>query len=145
MEAEKEERVKLEFDDVCIELNIDQETKDNAWESYMMIYNDYVLEVRKNGVILSHITSYCPFFVPSLSLFVVSLSFLCLFFLRLHVHTCTCVPYSALYWRHFILIIHVLYMYTYICFTPSLSPFFPLPPFLPLSLPSLPPFSPSFS
>ena len=107
MEAEKEERVKLEFDDVCIELNIDQETKDNAWESYMMIYNDYVLEVRKNGVILSLLyyfvlNSFCS---SSLSLFVVSLSFLCLFLLRLHVHTCTCVPYSALYWRHFILAI----------------------------------------
>ena len=93
MEAEKEERVKLEFDDVCIELNIDQETKDNAWESYMMIYNDYVLEVRKNGVILSLLyyfvlPSFCSF-----SLFVVSLSFLCLFLLCLHVHACRIVLY----------------------------------------------------
>ena len=86
MEAEKEERVKLEFDDVCIELNIDQETKDNAWESYMMIYNDYVLEVRKNGVILSLILLCIVLFLFLLSLFVVSLSFLCLFLLRLHVH-----------------------------------------------------------
>lgn len=77
MEAEKEERVKLEFDDVCIELNIDQETKDNAWESYMMIYNDYVLEVRKNGVILSLILLCIVLFLFLLSL---SLSSLCLSF-----------------------------------------------------------------
>ena len=102
MEAEKEERVKLEFDDVCIELNIDQETKDNAWESYMMIYNDYVLEVRKNGVILSLVLlCIVLFFVPSLSL-------CCLFVFPLPFSpsfTCTCVPYSALYWWCFILAI----------------------------------------
>ena len=105
MEAEKEERVKLEFDDVCIELNIDQETKDNAWESYMTIYNDYVLEVRKNGVILSLILLCIVLF-----LFLLSLSLCCLFVFPLPFSpsftcTCTCIPYSALYWRHFILAI----------------------------------------
>ena len=96
MEAEKEERVKLEFDDVCIELNIDQETKDNAWESYMTIYNDYVLEVRKNGVILSHITSYCPLlFLLSLSLLSLCLSFAFISFvyMYIHVHVCRIVLY----------------------------------------------------
>uniref|UniRef100_A0A1X7SU18 Retinoblastoma-associated protein N-terminal domain-containing protein n=1 Tax=Amphimedon queenslandica TaxID=400682 RepID=A0A1X7SU18_AMPQE len=44
METESEERVKLQFDEVCDELNLDQEAKEAAWESYMEINNDYVLE-----------------------------------------------------------------------------------------------------
>ena len=102
MEAEKEERVKLEFDDVCIELNIDQETKDNAWESYMMIYNDYVLEVRKNGVILSLILLRIVLFVPSLSLCCLCLSFAFFSFvyMYIHVHAYRIVLYigGALFW-----------------------------------------------
>lgn len=45
METESEERVKLQFDEVCDELNLDQEAKETAWESYIEINNDYVLEV----------------------------------------------------------------------------------------------------
>ena len=45
MEVDSEETVKLQFDEVCDELNLDQEAKETAWDSYMDINNDYVLEV----------------------------------------------------------------------------------------------------
>ena len=33
------------YEQVCSELNLDQESKDAAWSSYKDINNDYVLEV----------------------------------------------------------------------------------------------------
>ena len=37
--------VRARYDDVCAELNMDEETAEKAWSSYKNINNDYVLEV----------------------------------------------------------------------------------------------------
>lgn len=46
MGSRGEEETKEKYDRVCRELNLDQESMDAAWASYMAINNDYVLEVR---------------------------------------------------------------------------------------------------
>ncbi len=40
------DEVRLRYDQVCQDLNLDQESMDAAWSSYQAINNDYVLEVR---------------------------------------------------------------------------------------------------
>lgn len=46
MGSRGEEETKEKYDRVCRELNLDQESMDAAWASYLAINNDYVLEVR---------------------------------------------------------------------------------------------------
>lgn len=46
MGSRGEEETKEKYDRVCRELNLDQESMDAAWTSYLAINNDYVLEVR---------------------------------------------------------------------------------------------------
>ena len=40
-----DEEIKVNFESVCSELNIDEEARDKAWAEYQTINNDYVLEV----------------------------------------------------------------------------------------------------
>lgn len=44
MEQLTDEEVRSKFEDVCGELNLDEEAKDSAWKAYQDINNDYVLE-----------------------------------------------------------------------------------------------------
>lgn len=50
MGSRGEEGVREKYDQVCRELNLDQESMEAAWASYVTINNDYVLEVRKDYV-----------------------------------------------------------------------------------------------
>lgn len=52
MGSRGEEETKEKYDRVCRELNLDQESMDAAWASYLAINNDYVLEVRTIGAIM---------------------------------------------------------------------------------------------
>lgn len=45
MDSQSEDEIKARFEDVCGELNLDERSKDSAWEAYLGINNDYVLEV----------------------------------------------------------------------------------------------------
>ena len=42
-----DEEIKVNFESVCNELNIDEVAKERAWKEYQDINNDYVLEVSK--------------------------------------------------------------------------------------------------
>ncbi len=42
-----DEEIKVNFESVCNELNIDEVAKERAWQEYQDINNDYVLEVSK--------------------------------------------------------------------------------------------------
>lgn len=46
MDTQSEEEIKSRYENVCGELNLDERSKDLAWEAYSAINNDYVLEVR---------------------------------------------------------------------------------------------------
>ena len=49
--------IKKKFDDVCRELNMDENTAVNAWETFERINRNYSLEVRKNSLEQSVINS----------------------------------------------------------------------------------------
>lgn len=53
MDQPNEEDIKIKFDEVCSELNLDEDAKESAWYSYRSIYNDYVLEVSYKATINS--------------------------------------------------------------------------------------------
>ena len=53
MDQPNEEDIKIKFDEVCSELNLDEDAKESAWHSYRSIYNDYVLEVSYKATINS--------------------------------------------------------------------------------------------
>jgi transcription initiation factor TFIIIB Brf1 subunit/transcription initiation factor TFIIB len=44
MEDMNQDKVQTQYDEVCGQLNLDEEAKENAWKSYKAIYNDYILE-----------------------------------------------------------------------------------------------------
>lgn len=50
MDQPNEEDIKIKFDEVCSELNLDEDAKESAWSSYRSIYNDYVLEVSYKAI-----------------------------------------------------------------------------------------------
>lgn len=54
MDQAAEEDIRSRYEDICAELNLDETAKTSAWEAYMNINNDYVLEVGtlevRNGV-----------------------------------------------------------------------------------------------
>ena len=52
MEQLTDEEVRSKFEDVCGELNLDEEAKDSAWKAYQDINNDYVLEVMSRSVMI---------------------------------------------------------------------------------------------
>lgn len=45
MSANGEQDIRSRYEDVCAELNMDEQTAEKAWTSYKAINNDYVLEV----------------------------------------------------------------------------------------------------
>lgn len=45
MDQVAEEDIRSRYEDICAELNLDEIAKTSAWEAYMSINNDYVLEV----------------------------------------------------------------------------------------------------
>lgn len=45
MDMQSEDEIKTRYEDVCGELNLDEVSKLSAWEVYVTINNDYVLEV----------------------------------------------------------------------------------------------------
>ena len=49
MNPDVEQDVRAGYESVCAELNMDEQTVDNAWNSYEAINNDYVLEVSQHG------------------------------------------------------------------------------------------------
>ena len=84
MEQLTDEEVKSKYEDVCGELNLDEEAKDSAWKAYQEINNDYVLEVMSRCVMIYIllISLYCYYSMIGSSnrmasmLFVCSLSYL---------------------------------------------------------------------
>ena len=50
MDPPNEEDIKIKFDEVCSELNLDEDANESAWSSYRSIYNDYVLEVSYKAI-----------------------------------------------------------------------------------------------
>ena len=45
MSSSEEEGTRVQYESVCADLNMDEQTTEAAWRSYEVINNDYVLEV----------------------------------------------------------------------------------------------------